>query len=437
MDIPTKDTGGRPIEQEGRRPSQPDDGPRQQGPDVERLDEKEESRHDDDGVGKSDEKPSDKKAGRDKSSDEKSGKSNDYEKAGDDKGGEEKEGEKKPTMSRGKKLLYGGIALIAVVAIGIAGGMYYANARHFENTDDAFIDTHTAQIAPRVAGPVASISVNDNQRVEVGQEIMRIDDSDYRVRLNEAIAQRGNAAAQESQARAQLGIQQANINQAQSNVAVAEAELTQAEQDFARFKNIDPKAITRQQLDTSSSQLKSATARLQSARQAVVGARAQLEASKAQLEAAQASVRQADTSVENARLQISYTQITAPISGLITRRTFAVGNYLNPGAPVVAIVPDEMWVTANYKESQLTDMREGQPVDIKVDAFPKLVLRGRVDSIQRGSGSAFSSLPAENATGNYVKVVQRVPVKIVFENDDYKSMRLAPGFSVQPSVRVR
>ncbi|MBN8906124.1 MAG: HlyD family secretion protein, partial [Rhodospirillales bacterium] len=173
------------------------------------------------------------------------------------------------------------------------------------------------------------------------------------------------------------------------------------------------------------------------ARQAVGGARAQLAAAGAQVLAAEAQVQQADANAAAASLQLSYCTILAPVSGTIASRKVDVGNYVNPGQALFAIVQDDRWVTANFKETQLAHMRPGQDVELSIDAVPSVTFHGRVDSFQPGTGSAFSVLPAENATGNYVKVVQRLPVKIVFDDDRLKDHRLAPGMSVVPSIRIR
>ena len=171
--------------------------------------------------------------------------------------------------------------------------------------------------------------------------------------------------------------------------------------------------------------------------QTVEGANAQVAAAAAQQRAAETQVQAADANVATAELQLSYCTIVAPVTGRIGHRTVDVGNYVNPGQALFAIVQDDMWVTANFKETQLADIRPGQPVDISIDAIPSMTFHGRVDSFQPGSGTEFSVLPAENATGNYVKIVQRLPVKIVFDDDRLKNYRVCAGLSVEPSVRVR
>lgn len=344
--------------------------------------------------------------------------------------------EKSP-MSRGRRILFVSLGLIVLGALITGGVLYWLNARQFETTDDAFIEGYRSQVASQVSGRVLTLLIRDNQHVEAGQPLLTIDPADYQVRLEQARAQAANAAAQLEQARADLLMQRANVEQLQAQVRVAETEFQQAQQDLARYRGVNPAAITRQQLDQSSATTRSANARLDSARQAVNGGRAQVDSQQARIAAAEASVRQSQADVRNAELQLSYTGIVAPQAGRVTRRAVNLGDFITPGQALLAVVPDEMWVTANFKETQLTRMQVGQPVEITVDAYADQVLHGRVESMQRGTGAAFSSLPAENATGNYVKVVQRVPVKIVFDSDDYRSLPLALGLSVRPRVTVR
>jgi membrane fusion protein, multidrug efflux system len=298
-----------------------------------------------------------------------------------------------------------------------------------------------SQVSAQVAARVVDIPIADNQLVDAGQVLVALDPRDFRVKLDQARAQRTQAAAQLDQARAQLTLQQANYDQALAQVRVAQADLQQQQTDLNRYRAIDPKAITRQQLDTSSAQTKAASARVDAARQTADGARAQIEAQKAAIEAAEANLAAADVAVANAELQLSYTSVTAPQAGRVAKRTVQLGNYVNPGQALLAVVPEQMWVTANFKETQLALMRPGQHVLVRVDACPDQDISAHVDSFQRGTGSVFSSLPAENATGNYVKVVQRVPVKLVFDDPvrDGKigDCRLALGLSVVPRVTVR
>src|SRR5471032_2345810 len=252
----------------------------------------------------------------------------------------------KPMSPLRKRLnaIIGGTVLLLCVAAGVA---YWLHSRHYESTDDAFIDSNQSQIASQVSGRVIELLVTDNQHVEKDQPLLRIDSRDFDVKLEQAEAQEANAVAQVAQARADLLAQQA------AQVRVAQADLTQAKQDLARFTGTDPAAITRQQLEQSQASTKSAFAKLDSAKQAVQAGEAQVESQKTKIDAAQASVRQNHADVDNAKLQLSYTEVLAPQAGKVTRRTVNLGNYVTPGQALVAVVPDEMWVTANFKETQL------------------------------------------------------------------------------------
>jgi membrane fusion protein (multidrug efflux system) len=229
-------------------------------------------------------------------------------------------------------------------------------------------------------------------------------------------------------------VRHADVGQAEANIHVAEADLTQTQQDLTRYRSINPNAITRQQLDNATAAQRSAQARLEANRQAAESLRAQLAVAEAQVVAAEAVLKTDDANVEGEQLQLSYTQVVAPAAGRVTRRTVELGNYVNAGQPLLAVVQPGLWVTANFKETQLTKMRPGQHVRIYVDAFPDASLDGHVDSLQSGTGSVFTALPVENATGNYVKVVQRLPVKILFDGDEAGKLLLAPGMSVVPRV---
>jgi membrane fusion protein (multidrug efflux system) len=338
---------------------------------------------------------------------------------------------------RFKRVLGFTVAAIVLLALLVGGTLYWLDARHFETTDDASVDAYTTQIAPRVAGQVTKLLFADNQHVLAGQLLVLIDPNDFQVKLDQAKAQQTSAEATLQQAQAQVLVQQSNVDQASANVRVAEADLLQARQDYDRFHTINPNAVTRQQIEAATATFHSAQAKLDASRQTVGGAQAQVHAAQAQVLAAQASLKQAEANTRAAELQLSYCSIVAPVAGIVTHRTVDAGNYVSSGQPLFALVQDDRWVTANFKETQLADIRPGQDVDVSIDAVPSLVFHGKVDSFQAGTGTAFSTLPAENATGNYVKIVQRLPVKIVFDDQRVKDYPLAPGMSVTPRVRVR
>jgi len=328
---------------------------------------------------------------------------------------------------------------VGVIVLGalIAGGtLYWLQARHFVSTDDASIDAYTTQMAPRVAGQVTRLLFTDNQHVDAGQTLVLIDPRDFQARLDQALAQQASAEATLQQAQAQVFVQQASVDQATANVRVAESDLLHAEQDYDRFQKINPNAVTRQQIEAATASFHSAQARRDANRQMVAGAQAQVRAAQAQVLAGQASLKQAAANTQAAELQMSYCTIVAPVAGIVTHRTVDAGNYVSSGQPLFALVQDDRWVTANFKETQLAGIHPGQDVEISIDAVPSLTFHGKVDSFQAGTGTAFSTLPAENATGNYVKIVQRLPVKIVFDDPRVTDYPLAPGMSVIPSVRL-
>ncbi len=335
-----------------------------------------------------------------------------------------------------KKALYWTVGLLVLAALIVTAILYWLDARQYASTDDAYIQAYITQIAPQVGGRVIKLAVDDFQAVKEGQTLVQLDPRDYQVKLDQARAQRAQSAAQLDQATAGLAQLSAAVDQAQANVRVAQADLGQAQSDFARYRSVDPQAVSRQQVDTANSSSKSAQAKVDAQRQAVIAAQANVEAQKAQIEASQASLKAADVAVANAELQLSYTTITAPRDGQTAKRTVNIGDYVQPGQSLLAVVGDDRWIIANYKETQLAGMRVGQRVTVSADACPDRELAGRVDGFQPGSGSVFSSLPAENATGNFVKVVQRVPVKITIRHEDAVRCRLAPGMSVVPSVKV-
>lgn len=274
------------------------------------------------------------------------------------------------------------IAGALAVAGLITAALLYIHFSHFESTDDAFIDGHIIPISPKVSGQVTDVYIDDNVAVKAGEVLVKIDPRDYEAKLAE---QRAKAAAAQAQAR-------------------------RAAADAKRYQEIYKNdGISKQQLDT---------------------AEANAATTQAEFEKESAAARQDE-------LNLSYTKITAPEDGRVTKKSVEPGQYVQPGQTLLSLVPKRVWVTANFKETQLTYMRPGQSVEIKVDAYPGRNFSGHVDSIQSGTGERFSVMPPENATGNYVKVVQRVPVKIVIDTPPDPNFNLSPGMSVEPRVRVK
>jgi membrane fusion protein (multidrug efflux system) len=321
------------------------------------------------------------------------------------------------------------LASVAVIA-------WWMHARHFESTDDAFIDARVTQVSSQVNGAIVEVPVTDNQPVEAGGVLLRIDDRDYRAALEQAKAQIAQALANIANLTAQLDAQQARIDEAKKQVEQAQAALVFAREENQRYQDLlKTGAGTQQRAQQAASDLRQREAAYAAAEANAIAADKQMAVLKTQGDAADATLAQARATKEQAQANLDRTVILAPVAGRVSKLTAAKGAYAQVGQSLMAFVPRDLWVTANYKETQLTDMRPGQSVDIRVDAYPDRVFRGHVDSLQAGSGAAFSLLPPENATGNYVKVVQRVPVKIVF--DAAPDVLLGPGVSVVPRVRVR
>ncbi|THD35106.1 MAG: HlyD family secretion protein [Sphingomonas sp.] len=351
-------------------------------------------------------------------------------------------GERKTPVFR--KPIFWIIAVAVVAALVIGGTLYYLHAREFESTDDAFVDAHIVRIAPEVAGTLMQVADLDNRHVKAGELLAVIKPSGPEAQLAEAQAGVDQAMAQYSQAQAQIAAATATRDQARAQSLVPLAAATKAAQDLARYENlarIDRAAVASTQLDQARANARSTAADAAAARRQVASADAQIGVARKAADAAGAVIAARRAQASQARITLGDLRLTAPVSGQVVNRSINVGSYVAPGTQVMAIVPDTMWITANFKETQLKDMRIGQEVTIKVDAFPDVKFRGRVDSIQRGAGQAFSILPPQNATGNYVKVVQRVPVRITFligkDYPDPRNYPIGPGMSVVPTVKVR
>jgi membrane fusion protein (multidrug efflux system) len=327
------------------------------------------------------------------------------------------------------------IVVVLILAIVAAGVLWWLTTRDYESTDDAFIDGRPVAISALVAGAVTDVPVNDNQLVAPGNVLARIDDRDYIAAQDQAKALVAQAQAGIANVDAQIGTQQARIDQTARQVTEAQAALTFSKDENTRYQDLVQKgAGTVQRAQQATSDLQSKQAALDAALAAASEAERQIGVLRAQRESGEAQVRQAKAQSDQAGANLSRTVLVAPVQGRVTRLTGAAGAYAAPGQTLMILVPTELWVTANFKETQLADMRPGQLVTIEIDAYGR-TFSGHVDSLQTGSGTAFSLLPAENATGNYVKIVQRVPVKIVF--DKPPDVVIGPGMSVVPSVKAR
>jgi membrane fusion protein (multidrug efflux system) len=342
-------------------------------------------------------------------------------------------------------------AAIALAVLLFFGLGYLFDVLTHESTDDAFIAAHVVSIAPRISGQVAAVHVLDNEMVRSNELLVEIDPADY---ATTAAQKQSSADAQDANYKTVLAAldlmavkvttAQATADQSKADADAAEATDTQAQADFKRNQELRTQnTISAQEFDAAQDAVKEADANLVAARQKAVADFSRINEAKATQTATEASVgmalalyRQAQTTVQSAQLDLSYTKIFAPCDGRVTRKAVEAGNYVQVGQQLMSIVPPEIWVVANFKESQLKKMKPGQPVLVEIDALGGKKYRAHVDSVQAGSGAAFSLLPPENATGNYVKVVQRVPVKILFDEPLPADHTIGPGLSVTPDVRV-
>jgi membrane fusion protein, multidrug efflux system len=335
-----------------------------------------------------------------------------------------------------RRRLVWAFALLFVMGVGPAGYLYWDDAAHFESTDDAFIAARQFSVAPHVAGYITAVPVTDNEHVVTGQVIARIDPRDYQTTLEQAEAQVAAAHASVRNVDAQMNVQQAQISANQAQVDQVQANLKLAQVTWGRDRPLVHQGwATAQQGTIDVQNLKAQRAAVENAQATLKLAQRQMETLQAQRASDEANVKQAEAQRDQAQLNVSYTTVVADQPGRIVDLTAAVGEYVSAGTALSMFVPDDIWVTANYKETQLNHMRPGQLATIEIDAYPDRDFRGHVASVQPGSGTAFSLLPAENATGNYVKIVQRVPVKIIIDNPP-TDVALGPGMSVEPTVRV-
>ncbi|MEI2603312.1 HlyD family secretion protein [Erwinia aphidicola] len=346
-----------------------------------------------------------------------------------------------PRKSPGKKPLI--ILAVVVVVMVIVALFFWLTTRNIETTDDAFTEADAVTIAPKASGYVTELKVKDNQRVKKGDLLVVIDPRDATAQREQAQAQLGLAQAQLHQAQAQLALARvqypAQKDQALAQQARAQANYNNAQEDYKRQRGVDPRATSQRNIDAASAQLRSARAELANAQAQVEVASQvalQIRQQETNVEARQSQVEQAQAQLNTANLNLSYTEVRAPYDGFVTKRNVQVGTLVQAGSSLFSLVSADTWIVANFKESQLARMKPGDKVEIGIDAWPDLKVEGHVDSVQMGTGSRFSAFPSENATGNYVKIVQRVPVKIVIDKGLDASHPLPIGLSVEPKVTV-
>jgi membrane fusion protein (multidrug efflux system) len=344
--------------------------------------------------------------------------------------------ERQPWFRR-RGVIIGGAGVLLLVLV--LGGLWWWYESGIETTDDAFLEAHVVYVSPQIAGQVTRVLVEDNELVRAGQPLVEIDPAKFHLALQQALASQQQAQTALGQAIAGVAVARAGLAQANADVASARAAAIRARQDLRRYESlrrVSPRAVARNTIDEAVATNTAAAARLRAARQRVLSARAQIQSSQAAVAGARARIATADAGVAQARLDLGYTAVTASVDGHVANRTVAVGNYVTPGQQMMAIVPLHLWVRANFKEDMIAALKPGQSVRIHIDACPQADARGHVISIQRGSGEAFALLPPENATGNYIKVVQRVPVRIALDSVPAGCV-LGPGMSVEPTVKVR
>ncbi len=334
-------------------------------------------------------------------------------------------------------------ALALATALGVAaatdfGHYYLTSGRYLETTDDAYVKADSTIIAPKVSGYIAQVLVNDNQPVTAGQLLAKIDDRDFRAALSQAEADVAAAEAAVRNLEAQIALQQPIIEQGTADIAAAEANLKFAREEQARYDGLMKTGSgTVQRAQQTDAALRASTAQMQHAKSGLLAAERKVDVLTTQRAQAVAQRDRARAAEQQAALNLSYTAVTAPVDGTVGARSLRVGQFVQAGTQLMAVVPlDAVYVVANFKETQLTHVRNGQPVELYVDSFQSTRLKGHVDSLSPASGLEFALLPPDNATGNFTKIVQRVPVKIVL--DDHKlAGLLRPGMSAEPTVDTK
>lgn len=349
---------------------------------------------------------------------------------------EQNEQQQEPKKKRSK------VAPIILAIVLLGGGGYalrtYLWNMHHESTDDAQLEGNISPVLPRISGYVTEIRFEDNQRVSKGDTLVKLDDHDLRIKLEQAEAALENAQANAEVVKANATSASSSITTAQSGVAVAETRVAKTEEDFKRYDALlKAKATTQAQYDAVKADRDAALAQRDVAIKQLDAARKQSSAANEQINAAESVVKQRQVDVDYARLQLSYTALLAPANGIVSKKNVQPGQFVQAGQALFSVVDDKtVWVVANFKETQLANMEAGQSVDVKVDAFSDAPIKGEVASFSAATGARFALLPPDNSTGNFVKVVQRVPVKIKLNIDENMLAKLRPGMSVSVVVNT-
>ena len=308
------------------------------------------------------------------------------------------------------------IIIPALIIVIVIAGLYLFHESHYQSTDDAYVEADIIQVTPKVSGHITESYIQDNMEVKKGDLVAKIDDEVYLEKSNQARANYEHALLNQKNARA-------NLNASDSEVKLAKT-------DLERYKNLYAQgAVSKQVLDKAQTQYDAVLAN---------HTRAQEQIFSNGKNVADADLKSLEAAMNQAKLNLEYTRVIAPNSGTVTNRRIEKGSYVSVGGPLFAIVPDKVWIVANFKENQVGNMRPGQAVDIKIDAYKNKKFKGHIDSIQRASGAKSSLFPPENAVGSFVKIVQRIPVKIVFDDEiDKNEYNIVSGMSVVPKVKVK
>jgi membrane fusion protein, multidrug efflux system len=347
------------------------------------------------------------------------------------------------TASRSYRQAIKRAAFALALALGIAGAAdfgygYLTTGRYLESTDDAYVKADSTIVAPKVSGYLAQVLVADNEQVKAGQLLARIDDRDFRTALNQAHADVAGSEAAVRNLDAQLELQQPIIEQGTADVTAAEANLQFAQQERTRYDGLMKSGSgTVQRAQQTDAELREKAAQLQHGKSGLIAAQKKVDVLTTERAKAVAQLDHARAVEQQMALNLSYTEISAPVDGTVGARTLRVGQFVQAGTQLMAVVPlDAVYVVANFKETQLTHVRNGQPVEVEIDSFHGTKLRGHVDSLSPASGLEFALLPPDNATGNFTKIVQRVPVKIVLDDHSLTGL-LRPGMSAEPTINTK
>jgi membrane fusion protein (multidrug efflux system) len=329
------------------------------------------------------------------------------------------------------------VALVLIAVIAAVSVSWLITSMRHQSTNDAYVEGRIIRMSPKVSGQVIALHVDDNDLVQAGEVLLEIDPADYQAKVDQAVAAVSAAKSGVEEANAAVLRAGAGIGEAEAALHAAETEAKRRASDYRRYEAMGTDGVSAQQLETALHASEAANDQQEAAAKKLVAVSAESNVAKTSVTTAEAQVAAAQAQLRFAQLQLQYTKVIAPESGRVTKKNVEAGNFVGTAQPLLSIVPDDRWVIANFKEVQLDRMRVGQPVEVRVDSYPETPMRARVQSLQAGTGARFELLPPENATGNWVKVVQRLPVKIKFESGQDGVERLAQGMSVEVTVDTR